>query len=90
MIWRPLLALSLAMIVGGCSDRKPRFSHSQFLAAKSRCGAKDAYIVKAAPNTIAFRGESGDQVAQAACLKKNLAGTDVETVVLGSALYQQR
>jgi hypothetical protein len=82
-----LLALSLA-IIGGCSNRKPPFSRDQFLAAKSRCGATDAYVVENAPNTIGFHGTSDVHINQAKCLKQALAETDVQTVVLGSRLYK--
>jgi hypothetical protein len=82
-----LLALSLTMILGGCASRKPPFSRAQFLASKLRCGAADAYMIEAAPNTIGFRGTSDDHVSQAKCMKEHLAETDVQTVVLGSRLY---
>jgi hypothetical protein len=84
-----LLALSLTVIMAGCADLKPPFSRDQFLAARSQCGATDAYIVEAAPNTIGFHGTSDDHINQAECLKGKLAGTDVETVVLGSRLHEQ-
>jgi hypothetical protein len=83
------LALSLIMIVGGCADHKPPFSRDAFLAAKSQCGAPDAYTIEATPNTIGFHGTSDDHVNQAKCLKENLKGTDVRTVVLGSRLYER-
>lgn len=83
-----LLALSLTVIMAGCADRKP-FSRDQFLAARLQCGATDAYIVEAAPNTIGFHGTSDDHINQAECLKGKLAGTDVETIVLGSRLHEQ-
>ncbi|MES2452755.1 MAG: hypothetical protein V4610_19555 [Pseudomonadota bacterium] len=82
------LALALTMIMGGCADRKAPFSRGAFLAAKSQCGAPDAYIIEAAPNTIGFHGTSDDHINQAKCLKEKLKGTDVRTVVLGSRLYE--
>jgi hypothetical protein len=81
-----LLTLSLA-IMGGCANRKQPFSRDQFLAAKSLCGATGAYLVENAPNTIGFHGTSDVHVSQAKCLKQALAGTDVQTVVIGSRLY---
>jgi hypothetical protein len=86
---RFLLALSLTVIMGGCADRKPPFSPDQFLAAKSQCNAPDAYIIETAPNTIGFHGTSDDHINQAKCLKEKLAGTDVETVVVGSRLHER-
>lgn len=84
-----MLALPLTVIIGGCADRKPPFSRDQFHTAKSQCGATDAYIIESAPNTIGFRSTSDDHVNQAECLKEKLAGTDVETIVLGSRLHEQ-
>lgn len=83
-----LLILVCASAVGGCEQPKPPFSQDQFLAAKEKCRAPDAFIIDIAPNTIGFRGTSDDHVEQAKCLKVELAGTDVETVVLGSQLHE--
>lgn len=84
-----MLALPLTVIIGGCADRKPSFSREQFRTAKAQCGATDAYIIESAPNTVGFRGTSDDHINQAECLKDKLAGTEVETVVLGSRLHEQ-
>ena len=83
------LALPLTIIVSGCTERKPPFSYEQFLVAKSQCRAIDAYIIATAPNTIGFHGGSDNQVSQAKCLKKKLARTDVETVIVRSQLYER-
>lgn len=85
-----LLLLACASAVGGCEQPKPPFSQDQFLAAKEKCRAPDAFIIDAAPNTIGFRGTSDDHVKQAKCLKAALAGTNVETVVIGSQLHDGR
>lgn len=84
-----LITLVLVVVASGCIERKPTFSKQQFAAARSQCGAVDAYVIGAAPNTIGFRGTSDDHVRQAKCLKEKLAGTDVQTVVLGSQLHQR-
>jgi hypothetical protein len=85
---RWLVPILSVIITGGCADSKPPFSREQFMAAKSRCGASDAYVIEATPNTIAFHGTSDDHVNQAKCLKERLRGTDVQTVVLGSQLHE--
>lgn len=82
-----LTTLALVVVASGCIERKPPFSNQQFAAARSRCCAVDAYVIGTTPNTIGFRGTSDDHVRQAKCLKDKLAGTDVQTVVLGSRLY---
>lgn len=84
-----LLIMACASAVGGCAKPKPPFSHDQFLAAKEKCRAPDAFIIDVAPNMIGFRGTSDDHVEQAKCFKVELAGTDVETVVLGSQLHER-
>ena len=83
------MAFALIAMSGGCANRKPPFSRAQFLAAKSRCGAVDAYVIGTAPNTIGFHGTSNDHTRQANCLKKQMEGTDVRTIVLGSRLYER-
>jgi hypothetical protein len=89
-----LLNLYLCSIIAlssyGCAEIKPPFSQEQFLAAKEQCRAVDAYIIKGAPNAIGFYGSSDDHMRQAKCFKEKLAGTDVQTVVIGSRLYQTR
>jgi hypothetical protein len=85
---RWLVLILSVVIMGGCADSKPSFSRDQFMAAKSRCGASDAYVIEATPNTIAFHGTSDDHIDQAKCLKERLKGTDVQTVVLGSRLHE--
>ena len=82
-------ALALLVVLSGCVERKPPFSSEQFLAAKSQCGAVDAYLIDSAPNTIGFHGTSNDHMRQAKCLKEKLAGFDVKTVVLGSQLHER-
>lgn len=84
-----VVTLLLTLIAGGCADRKPPFSREQFLAARSRCRATDAYVIASTPNTIGFHGTSDEHVSQAKCLKKELGGTNVETVVLGSQLHER-
>lgn len=85
-----LSVLPLTLIIGACTDQKPPFSRDQFVLAKKNCGATDAYIVEAVPNTIGFHGTSDDHIGQAKCLKAKLAGTNVETVVVGSQRYEAR
>lgn len=85
---RLLIQTLITAILVGCTERKPPFSRERFLAARWQCGATDAYIFKAAPNTIGFHGTAYDHTHQAKCLTQRLAGTDVEVVVLGSTLYQ--
>ncbi|MEN3748740.1 hypothetical protein TPR58_16310 [Sphingomonas sp. HF-S3] len=75
------------MALAGCQERKPSFSADAFEVAKRECGAKDAYIIADTSNTIGFRGTADEHVEQAKCIKQKLAGTDVQTVVLGSAMY---
>lgn len=82
-------ALALIAVTSGCVERKPPFSSEQFLAAKAQCGAVDAYVIDAAPNTIGFSGTSNDHMRQAKCLKAKLEGFDVKTVVLGSQLHER-
>ena len=84
-----VLAFAVIAMSGGCTNRKPPFSPAQFLAAKARCGAADAYVIDATPNTIGFHGTSDDHTRQAKCLKEQMAGTDVRTIVLGSRLYER-
>ena len=85
-----LLIMACASAVGGGAKPRPPFSHDQFLAAKKKCRAPDAIIIDAVPNTIGFRGTSDDHVEQAKCFKAALAGTNVETVVIGSQLHEGR
>lgn len=82
-------ALTLLVVASGCIERKPPFSNEQFVAAKAQCAAVDAYVIDAAPNTIGFHGTSDDHMRQAKCLKEKLAGSDVQTVVLGSHLHER-
>lgn len=82
-------ALGLFVIASGCIERKPPFSNKQFVVAKSQCGAVDAYVIEAAPNTIGFHGTSDDHMRQAKCLKEKLVGTDAQTVVLGSQRHER-
>jgi hypothetical protein len=82
-------ALALLVLAGGCIERKPPFSNKQFVAAKTQCGAVDAYVIDAAPNTIGFHGTSDDHMRQAKCLEEKLTGSDVQTVVLGSQLHER-
>ncbi len=84
-----LLILVCAAAIGGCEKPKPPFSQDRFLAAKAKCRAPDAFIIDAVPNTIGFRGTSDDHVDQAKCFKAELAGTNVETVVIGSQLHEE-
>jgi hypothetical protein len=84
-----LSALAIYVIASGCIERKPPFSNQQFVTARSQCGAVDAYVIEAAPNTIGFHGTSGDHKRQAKCLEEKLAGTDVQTIVLGSQLHER-
>lgn len=84
------LGLVCAAAVGGCGKSLPPFSQDQFLAAKEKCRAPDAFIIDAVPNTIGFRGTSDDHVEQAKCFKAELAGTNVDTVVIGSQLHEGR
>lgn len=82
-------AFALLAAVSGCVERKPPFSSEQFLAAKAQCGAVDAYVIDAAPNTIGFHGTSDDHIRQAKCLKNKLERFYVKTVVLGSQLHER-
>jgi hypothetical protein len=84
-----LSALALFVVANGCIERRPPFSNQQFAAAKLQCGAVDAYVIEAAPNTIGFHGTSDDHTRQAKCLKEKLVGTDVQTVVVGSKLHSR-
>lgn len=81
--------LALLVVTSGCIEHKPPFSNEQFVAAKARCGAVDAYVIDAASSTIGFHGTSDDHLRQGKCLKEKLAGSDVHTVVLGSELHER-
>lgn len=85
------LVLFAILLVGlvGCGERKPPFSMAEFETAEQKCGATDAYVIDAAPNTIGFRGTAEEHLEQARCIETRLAGTDVQTVVLGSQLHER-
>lgn len=87
MRWPWLAMLSAAPGLSGCGDRAQQFTQAQFEAARAHCQARDAYRVPSAPDTIGFHGTSDKHRAEAACLRTQLAGTGVKTVVLGSRLY---
>lgn len=87
MRWALLGILCVTPNLGGCTDRKPPFTKAQFEAARVRCNAPDAYVVKTAPDTIGFHGTSDRHPDQAACLEAQLAGTKVKTILLGSSMY---
>ncbi len=74
------------LIASACAEHKAEFSKGQFVTAKLQCGAVGAYLVEAAPDTIAFYGPAEDQMRQANCLKDKLAGINVHIVVRGSEL----
>ena len=83
------LAWPFAMAVGGCADQKIPFSARLFEAAKQRCHATDAYIMKDYPKTISFHGSSAGHHEQANCLRERLAGTDIRQIIdLGSTMYE--
>lgn len=81
--------LALIIAVSGCTERKPPFSAEQFALAKAQCRAVDAYMLKAPANAIGFHGSSDDHRRQAKCLRDKLARTDVQTVIIGSQLYER-
>lgn len=82
-------AFALILVASGCTERKSPFSKEQFVVAKLQCKAVDAYVIEAFPNTIGLHGTSDDHTRQAKCFKEKLAGTEVQTVVLGSKLHER-
>jgi len=63
-------------------------SVAAFELARQQCGAHDAYILKSAPNVIAFHSGPEENVGHARCLEQKLKATNARVVLVGSRLYE--
>jgi hypothetical protein len=72
--------MMITVAMNGCAAHRSTFTPSAFEAAKTACGASDAYILKSDPKAIGFRGFSPAHAGQAKCLIERLKGTDARMI----------
>lgn len=83
-----MLVLPPITLLPGCNAGKSPLSVVAFELARQQCGANDAYILKSAPNVIAFHSDPDENVGHARCLEQKLKGTNAQIVLVGSRLYK--